>query len=421
MNFQKLLLWVLFFLPAPCFSQDLKINGAEEVRLKRVMEHIETHGDTMDVHFVKNKLNEISRDIPDPYKLMRSYATLRSGKFNQFDTLLKKTHSKLEFEIIQREARRQLNSWNYMVENNPDLTNELELLYPTVKSTIDYWVKQVENEIAKRRDDVIPPPPPDNDDSKENARLKRLLLLKDEYQSPELLDQISCFTVRLMDSLVDKSQGNLPYHVIFRRAGLHGRDLIVSVEPAIERDEHYYAKGEYASPRIDNIFTTFSETFFAFVDTNCIITASVFGQSDGIRILSTTKHKYEHKYDEWGDIQESTKDGKEFNLTLGDKLTNESLAFLRAYNVKRIFEKVVCPSSKCVKHISIETESKEDEIGTYRNARLNVYIFNYFTPNFEELLDNPLVGIETNLDQTITLEAGYLDGKIRNDGEVTCD
>lgn len=236
---------------------------------------------------------------------------------------------------------------------------------------------------------------------------KHHLALKIEYQDTLLLINTINEIYKKIEDALDSARGNrdqFKVNIIAERKGLNGRDLYLTVSAYYEEEYKYFDNGQYQSPKVDMVFKKAISVIVDKIDDSLVVQVSIIGTADANP--TGESNLYKNKSLEWGTIHEMLEDGTAINLKPNQRISNKELAFLRAYNIKVMFEKFL--RQNCVHSIEaldyLELNPNYiDEIGTYRNVIAKIYIFDFFKKGYEVLFDTIGIGIDDNLDQKYSL------------------
>lgn len=368
-----------------------------QFKLKRLLRELAVNQDSIDVITYEKKLDNIRRPWNERNDFLKEFCKARlSVKYNSLDHSMAETKGTVSLDRLQDRARRLLERWEEDISMKD--TNYINTKYPYVIKTIRGWYNDIQDEIERRQGSDTTTL---QDEENIQSRIKELedslakVKYTDEYYSTERLKLVSNEFNDFMSEITetDPDGNELTYRIIYERSGPGGTDLIITIQPNFQNHQKYFERGVYQYEPINNVFEFFAIGVRDKIEDSTVIEAWVTGEADGYPLLKNNSTvSYQSMSEIWGNISATTYSGKQFNLSPNERINNEELAFLRAWNAKYILEKVI--GRECVTRItaidySVVNPSKKDAEGTYRNATIKVFLLDYFFTNYENLIDQP--------------------------------
>ncbi len=210
----------------------------------------------------------------------------------------------------------------------------------------------------------------------ENDSLKNQIKLKREYETPPLLDSLADIILpKIIDlNKVSKLEGakQTEYLIEIKRDGELGKDLIVKLSLYYEDKLYGYPKGIYRSKALDYPIKIFSSIIKENLQKKSIAKVNIIGEADA---NVPNGLEYDGFY---GNITETN-----YEIYKGAIITNQQLAYLRAYNGKKLFEEITgikVQSIKAIDHIPYGNKGVK-----FRKITMTAYLLDYFTEKFNKL------------------------------------
>lgn len=370
--------------------------GYGQFRLKRLLVDLSNNQDSINIIEYEKKLDGIPRPRQEKNDFLREFCKARlSVKYNALNYTISQTRGTVSLSNLQFRAKRMLERWGNDISTKDTLF--INRKYPFVIKTIRGWYNTIQEEIERRKEPEIVKPDMDSirqvinqlEDSLLKAKYKKEYFNSDRLKS--ISEEFSDFMSEIKET--DSGGNDLTYRIIYERAGPGGTDLVITIEPNFENHQKYFGRGVYEYYPINSIFEFFAIGVRDKIEDSIVIEAWVTGEADGYPLTKKNSSiRYQNMSDLWGTISATIHSGKSFDLSPNEAINNEELAFLRAWNAKYIFEKII--RKECVTRItaidySAINPSKKDIKGTYRNATIKVFLLDYFFSNYENLIDRP--------------------------------
>lgn len=233
---------------------------------------------------------------------------------------------------------------------------------------------RIENAIAKIDNDSILSALRDSIAAKDS-----MIALKRQYEECYDLDTIAKTALDLVNTNKippQKGSESTDYVMEFKRGGSGGKDLYCLLTIYVKDDLYGYPLGYYQSDAINYPIKIFSTLIKSRLTSKAVIVSSISGEADCYEPGDSLIY-----YGEYGDTiyQDSTP------IIKGQKITNEQLAFLRAYNAKDIFQTTTHRETDTLIAIDHLAESSELKGYQYRKIVMTVCIVNYYADAYNKL------------------------------------
>lgn len=199
------------------------------------------------------------------------------------------------------------------------------------------------------------------------------LLIKKGLEDPEIIREVAEEWSQVNDSFeFEPGPGESSAEAIME-VYQDGTNLWFTLTVLYADDLYGFEKGHYKSSPIDYRIWRFCNTVKSRVNTQIVANVTIIGEADSY-VPGGRKYLGEFGKVNW----------KEYDLYPGQVITNGEIAFLRAYNAKRVFQE---KSGLPVKELMVIDHRPREGLygGKYRKVEIRVCFLDYFKGQLDSL------------------------------------